>query len=95
LTPTENYYAFFHQDDGGPKRIQVYQDLGMGPFGIPVNVDDNLPPYEESHMLYTQIPSSNPHAAVIGDPLLPLDEKGTPLYQDAWAYLLTHQNNAD
>lgn len=95
LTPTENYYAFFHQDDGGPKRIQVYQDLGMGPFGVPVNVDDNLPPYEESHMLYTQIPSSNPHAAVIGDPLLPLDKEGTPLYQDAWAYLLTHQNNVD
>ncbi len=93
VTAAENYYAFFHQDDGGAKRVQVYQDLGMASFGEPVNVDENSPPYAQSHMLFTEIPSENPHVAVIGDPLLPLDDEGVSRYQDVWIYLLTGQEN--
>jgi len=54
-TPDSCYYAFYHEQNGGDSRLEVYKNFGLGRYGDVVNVDVNEPPYDFSHVLMTDI----------------------------------------
>jgi len=88
MTPNESYYAFIHSGDNGDRRLQVYGLFGFDTLGAPVNVDENEPPYDNTHILFTELETTNAHGVVIGDDLVPNDANGQPVYAPAWRYLV-------
>ena len=53
ITHDSVYYAFYHQQNGGPERLAIYNLFGLGNYGVTMNVDLNSYPYNNSHILYT------------------------------------------
>ena len=88
ITPDTSYFAFVHSDDNGVYRTQLYDLMGFGELGSPVHVDTTPPPYNRVHILYTEQPMDNAHAAVITDSAQPLDETGEPAFASVWRYLV-------
>ncbi len=91
-TSAANYYAFFHWQNNGAKRLEIYTLFGMADFGDTVNSDDAQPPYNDTRMIYTNLDPGpdDPHVTIIGDPYTPLDSNGIPVYKEVWEHLLTH-----
>ncbi|HAN32646.1 MAG TPA: hypothetical protein DCQ06_13710 [Myxococcales bacterium] len=88
VTSDASYFAFFHPDDKGVYRTQLYELMGFGELASPVNVDTTPVPYNGAHILYSQQATDNAHAVVITDSLQPLDEAGQPVFASAWRYLV-------
>ena len=53
ITPDSCYYAFYHQQNGGPNRLAIYNLFGLGNYGEAVNVDNTSPDYNYTHILYS------------------------------------------
>lgn len=92
-TPIQRYYGLVHIQDRGFKKIrQAWKLLQLDQFGTLVNVDQENPPYQNSHQLVT---TSTPqvigkyHGSVVVDKATPLLVNGEPLFTDVWNYLLT------
>ncbi|MCS6936567.1 MAG: carboxylesterase family protein [Candidatus Bipolaricaulota bacterium] len=93
-TPPERFYGFSHQRDEGVNftilSTQVWPAFGMDKFGPVVNVDKTAPPYQNSHMLTSNLdaPTGNYHGCIVVDRNLILLPDGTPVYKPVWEYLL-------
>jgi dienelactone hydrolase len=99
LTPNADFYGFIHQRDQffnyGVMVNQVWNVYGMLAFGSPVNVDNSVTPFNDTHSLnsdWTILPiGSDYHSATIVDTRFPVSN-GEPLYKSAWEYLLNTPN---
>jgi hypothetical protein len=87
-TPLERFFAFDDVYDRQgctfPEQIENYRAMGM--VDTPVNVEDEAPPYENSHILITSypgraIPSMRAHVMGISN----------PRFKQVWVYMLTHR----
>lgn len=95
LTPSDRYYGFIHENDRMvklDKTLEGWDILGLDTYnGYPENIDSQVDPYHGSHQLTTdsspRIPRTE-HGSIIVDSRVPFLPDGTPLYQDAWQYLL-------
>lgn len=93
-TPPERFYGFSHQrDETVDFRILatlIWPAFGMDQFGPVVNVDTTAPPYQNSHMLTSNLdtPTQNYHGCVVVDRNLVRLPDGTPVYKPVWEYLL-------
>lgn len=89
-TPKDRYYGFAHAEDPGIRKIlRAWKLLGLGE--NMVNVDEETPPYNHSHQLFTTFPIANPrkrHGSLVVDALTPKLQDGTPVFQKVWQYLL-------
>jgi pimeloyl-ACP methyl ester carboxylesterase len=104
ITPNKRYYAFYHQQNGGADRVNIYKLFGLGDFGNEVNVDVNTPPFNNSHILFTDKNTfnygayTNPtckggngfnaHSDIIVDCEVPYDANNNLAYQAVWWYML-------
>jgi len=98
LTPAASYFGFSHQRDGMlPWTLaqREWSALGMAAFGLPVDVDNVALPFNQSHMLSSNLdkPSSvtEPdaqyyHGTPVRDLFTPLDGNGLPTYRQVWQY---------
>lgn len=91
-TPSERIYEFVHlQDPRFDRHPQLWDILDLTDFGEPVNVDETASPYNNSHILVTDLPpieGGSPHGSVVTDRSTPKLPDGTPVYEEVWQYLL-------
>jgi hypothetical protein len=92
VTPSERYFAFGHAQDGiSDWGLQwKAQGLGLTDFGPIVNVDEETPPYRNSHTLMTNAtprPPVTPHNSVSVDAGTPVGPNGQPLFAPVWQYI--------
>jgi hypothetical protein len=95
VTPSDRYWGLDHDLDEQFRSIRASWDsLGLAAFGPAAAPETDEPPYGFSHMLVTHyLPLRGPGRAAHGsscvDANTPLAADGTPLWRDAWDYLLT------
>ncbi|MFP5439475.1 MAG: T9SS type A sorting domain-containing protein [Bacteroidia bacterium] len=99
-TPAERYYGFVHRDDEMVNFLieqLTWQDYSMDSFGALTLVDTAIPPYGNSHMLYTgHIPDNDPtkfHGSVVSDLYTPMDGN-SPVFLPVWDYLINSSPTA-
>jgi hypothetical protein len=94
-TDPSRYYGFAHmQDQIIPWAVyqMTWPALKMDTFGTYVNVDAASPPYDASHMLFTELTVAlhgllTYHDFPVVDGTTPLDSNGLPTYRKVWQYL--------
>lgn len=98
VTPAARYYGFSHQRDGEIPWTLIQQEwpaFGMDAFGTFINVDSAAPPYNQSHMLTTNLnkpasvilPDAQAyHGITVRDAITPFDTNGLPTYRQVWQY---------
>ncbi|MGH8640903.1 MAG: BPSS1187 family protein, partial [Burkholderiales bacterium] len=98
VTPAARYFGFSHQRDGQLPWSAVllqWEAFGMDSFGAFVDVDSVAPPFNQSHMLtsnldkppYVTEPDGHAyHGIIVRDALTPLDGSGLPVYRRVWQY---------
>ena len=98
VTPAARYYGFAHLRDGMIpwSLIQLeWPAFGMDAFGAAVDVDTVAAPYNQSHMLssnlnkpsYVTLPDADAyHGITIRDAVTPFDTNGLPTYRQVWQY---------
>jgi hypothetical protein len=97
-TPEEHYYGFIHEQDFPAVAVimPTWNDYGILNFGMPVNVDNTEPPYNNVHALFTDLPvpgSVRPHNFLIVDFNTPnAGDYESYVYSPAWSYLLAPDN---
>jgi hypothetical protein len=95
VTPSDRYYGLDHDLDEQFRSIRASWDsLGMAAFGPAVAPENSAPPYDFTHMLVTDYhplrgPGRAAHGASCTDFNTPLNADGTPVFRDAWRYMLT------
>jgi|SRR5882724_695867 len=99
-TPAAKYFALFHQRDHLVAGIRAnLTALDMDRFGVPVMAELNESPYNETHILTTDLEPQGlppqigidmrPHQSTARDDRTPLELDGvTPKLLGAWRYLL-------
>jgi hypothetical protein len=98
LTPQNLTFTFNHARDvlgcNFKEQLEICHAMGLDQLGQPVDVDHASPPFDNSHVLYTDYPV-NPmtpvraHTSVVGDGATPRDVDGVPLFRPVWVYMLT------
>jgi hypothetical protein len=89
-TNSDNYYGFAHLQDPAIERILAgWQAIGMGKQGAPVRIEQNQPPYENSHQLVTDVAvdEGSAHGSPAVDRHIPTNHDGTHLFQPVWTQL--------
>jgi hypothetical protein len=95
-TPAESYFGFGHVDDAlvpEDNLLAVWGALGLGVFGDAVLVDGLEPPFEGSHMLFTEASPAFPgltsrHSSVVLDRYTPDRDDGSPRFGPVWDEML-------
>lgn len=106
ITNDSVYYAFYHQQNSGNVKLNVFNHFGLGNYGLKVNVDTTSYPYGYSHILYTDSitfdypsyinpaclgkPAYDPHSDIIVDCTIPINTGGNTPYQVVWKYMLNN-----
>ncbi len=96
VTPLERYWGIAHDRDGLFRPIRAgWDSIGLAAFGAPVDPVTTEPPYGWTRMLITDVTpvggfvGTNAHGSPSNDANTPLLADGTPLFREAWDYLLT------
>jgi hypothetical protein len=95
VTPSDRYWGLAHDQDPAFNNICAsWSTLGMAAFGPAQTVETSAPPYEGTHMLFTDLKPQREgykaaHASTVIDIYTPLNKDRTPVFTDAWRYLLT------
>jgi len=96
MTPTERYWGIAHDRDLFFPAIRAgWDSIGLAAFGAPVDPATSEPPYGWTRMLVTDVTpvggfvGTNAHGSPSNDANTPLLADGTPLFREAWDYLLT------
>ena len=95
VTPSDRYYGLDHDLDEQYRSIRASWDsLSLASFGPAVAPETSPPPYGLTHMLVTDHhplrgPGRAAHGAPCTDFNTPLNPDGTPVFRDAWRYMLT------
>ncbi|MGH7699396.1 MAG: BPSS1187 family protein [Gemmatimonadales bacterium] len=94
-TPASKYFALFHQREVGvPGILARLGAFDMLKFGAPVSPELSEPPYDDTHILITDVEpiggysDVNSHRSTALTNVTPLGPDGTPLLREAWRYLL-------
>jgi len=90
LTPPERYIGLGHYDDEvvSYNRLAAnWQALNMDQFAPEHLVDGSYPSYDASHMLMTDLPSSNEHSCMISDLAMITNGSGS-VYLPVWQWML-------
>ncbi len=88
------YYGLNNLNDGVvnfSEQLEIWDNLGMNSFGDTVNVLTINPPYSNTHQLYTTYDTTGiggNHSVMILDSKTPLNNNGSPVFKEAWKYLL-------
>jgi pimeloyl-ACP methyl ester carboxylesterase len=100
LTPKEKYYSFTHIADAtgaSPAEQQaIFSLMGLRQIADSISIDSNLPPYNNSRILMTYLPTANgvtiePHGCVLVDNAIPdIQTSGINKFEAVWKYMLTH-----
>lgn len=104
ITPSNHYFAFFHWQNGGQNRLDVYEKFGILENGPEKNIDSNQPPYDHSHVLFTDeltfdmtgfdnLGGADPHNDIIVDHELIVDASGQSAFKEVWEYMLLEDIN--
>jgi hypothetical protein len=101
-TPAAKYFALFHDRDQLAAAIRAnLAALNMEGFGAAVQAELSAPPYDGTHILFTDLmpqggyATPRPHQSTTRDDRTPLGPDGTPLLRDAWRYLLGEPSQDD
>lgn len=88
-TGKSEIFAFAHTADEYAFQREIWDSLGLGKYGPPVNVETNPPPYLSSHQLISSqsLPAGHIHGSTILDDQMPRKD-GISLYEPVWKYLL-------
>jgi hypothetical protein len=95
LTPTDRYWGLAHDQDPAYQSILMsWTALGLPRFGQLVQVENSAPPYEGTHILFTDLKPQREgykaaHVSTVIDFYTPLNRDHTPALSDAWRYLMT------
>lgn len=96
-TPSNRFFGFSHVLDGGWKGnhyCRSWEMLGMHQHGEIVNVDNALPPYQNSRRLISAADvggdANKAHSSVTPGGASPKSKQGELLYDPVWKYLFTH-----
>ena len=68
----------------------IWQAMGLGAFGAPVNADVQLPPYGSSHQLNTTatpVINGSYHGSTVVDAATPKTAQGAAVFEPVWTYL--------
>ncbi len=91
-TPASRFWGFSHTNDELVSFMLLtdftWPAYGMPAFGSPVIVENDLPPYANTHSLTSTRPCDNHHGCVAADPRL-VFEDGVPVYKPVWDYMLS------
>ncbi len=91
-TPAYKKFIFVHVQDPNYPVVQIdVTAMGLDTLGPWTSVDGASIPFGGSHELTTDVPSSDPHHAVVFDGAIPLDANGNPVFANAWKDILTPQ----
>lgn len=94
LTSPSRYYGLGSTKDNIVPWVnlqKIWNKLGMGAFGVPVNIDGVGVGYNGSHMLNTsQGTAGNGHGIPVVDSVTPKNTNGKPLFVGTWQYLCFH-----
>lgn len=94
----EKFWGFSHTRDDmidfTRLTTRVWPAYGMPQFGPVVNVDNQLPPYSNTHSLTTDLDSDATHGCIVVDARLARLQDGTPVYQPVWQYMLSNTQAA-
>lgn len=90
-TTGNNIYAFNHiLDEHTNHQLEIWDSLGLNNYGLPINIDSNITPYNFTRQLTTSysVPVGDDHACTIQDNKTPklLD---IPVFLPVWTYMLT------
>jgi hypothetical protein len=90
LTLPNNIYCFNHTLDEHAKQLEIWDSLKIDQYGIPVNVDQNTAPYQNSRQLTTSfwVPLGDEHSSTVQDAKTP-KISGIPVFIPVWTYMLT------
>ena len=94
ITPDSAYFGLNHLFDDVvlfAEQFSIWNNLNMPSFGDSVRVDISLPPYGNSHQLYTTFDTTGTggnHSVMMVDSKIPLDVEGVPIFAPAWKYML-------
>ena len=89
-TPGDLHFGFGHVRDllvSDEELREIWAALGMANFGDPVLIDGAAPPYEGSHMLFTDVAVSGliaSHNSVVVDSETPRTAGGYPRFAEVW-----------
>jgi hypothetical protein len=92
VTPPERYIALGHYDDptvASNRIVANWEAMELDNFGPQHLVDLSAPPYDGSHMLMTDLPSSNPHSCMITDLAMITNSGGESVYLPVWNWMLS------
>lgn len=96
-TPSNRFFGFSHVLDGGWKGnhyCRSWEMLGMHQHGEIVNVDNALPPYQNSRRLISAADvggdANKAHSSVTPGGASPKSKQGVLLFDPVWRYLFTH-----
>ncbi|MEZ6134829.1 MAG: DUF4886 domain-containing protein [Pirellulaceae bacterium] len=96
-TPANRYFGFTHVLDGGwtgDHYCRSWELLDLHQFGPIVNVDDTLPPYQNTRRLITaadvQGDANRAHSSVTPGNASPVNAQGKKLFDPVWKYLYNH-----
>lgn len=97
LTPTQNYFAFTHKNDGQgctpTQQLEILNRLGLGAYGVGVEVENNNSPYNNTHILLSSVAgltSNNAHAVIVVD-VLAASRCKIPVFAPVWRYMLNSE----
>jgi hypothetical protein len=101
VTPSDHYWGLAH--DGDPRYPFIcanWDSLGMSEFGPLVQVEAGSPPYDGTHMLFTELQPQRggykaAHPSTVLDYYTPRFPDKTPELADAWEYMLTAPGRKD
>lgn len=97
-TPLNLIFTFNHERDRQAcvfkEQLEICHTMGLDQFGPPVDVDTAMPPFGNSHVLYTNYPMTPPtsvrfHTSVVADASTPKAPDGSAVFQPVWVYMLT------
>ena len=91
ITPPERYFGLGHYDDptvSSNRLVINWNALELDAFAPEHLVDFSNPPFDGSHMLMTDLPSTNPHGCMITDLSMITNGQGS-VYLPVWKWMMT------
>lgn len=90
VTSPSNIYCFNHILDEHTRQLEIWDSLGIDNYGLPVNIDMNSTPYNNTRQLTTSysVVVGDEHACTIQDNKTP-KVAGVPVFIPVWTYMLT------
>jgi hypothetical protein len=93
VTDVSQQFGFTHVEDQLVPYVHlrdIWEAMGLGAFGAPVNADTRFPPYDSSHQLTTTatpVLDGSYHGSTVVDAATPKTAQGAAVFEPIWTYL--------